>query len=154
MAGRWRRTRWVRWFAVGLIGLGYFAGRPATLMTVFWANWKFGALRPGVSREKAEAWVVAQGIPPSSGFPSDKNISYDMLTRGDETPVRETWTDGYGHKTVAEWAGLKEDEASSMIRITYLDAGWQVLGWIEVAVYLFFDKNDRLMKYYAHKFMM
>ena len=116
------------------------ADRPATPITVDRANQLFSSgIHPGQSQESVEAWLASQGIKRGSPM-MDAGITYDV-SHGDEDPLSESWLD------IARRAGRDSDSVSSVIRVSYPDAARLTSGRTIVTVYLFFDRDDRLMRH-------
>jgi hypothetical protein len=138
-----------------LVGVYYaVVGLPATPMTSARADRLFGqALRTGQSREEVEAWLTSEGIPRGPVFP-ERGISFDVLQRRDDLSGNGPWMDFRGNQTVAECAGLKVDSVSSVIRVSYPDAGRAFLCQTRITVYLFFDGKDRLLKHWVDEFYL
>lgn len=70
----------------------------------------------------------------------DAGITYDVSHR-DQDPVSESWLD------IARRAGLDSDSVSSVIHVWYPDAARLTSGQTIITVYLFFDRDDRLMRH-------
>jgi hypothetical protein len=117
------------------------ADRPATPITVDRANQLFSSgIHPGQSQESVEAWLASQGIKRGSPW-TDAAITYDVWHR-DEDPLSESWW-----MDIARRAGLDSDSAFSVIRVSYPDAARLTSGRTIVTVYLFFDRDDRLLRH-------
>jgi hypothetical protein len=152
-------ARVVQWFCLSLLTASVLVGlyhalaeRPTTPMTVAQSERLFGdGLAPGQCREEVEAWLVSQGIPPSSATQPGR-ISYDISERRDDVTFKGWWMDCRGNRTVAEWAGLDVDAVYSAIRVTYPDARRPLIGWIELKVYLFFNADRRLIRHWMDEF--
>jgi hypothetical protein len=151
-------TRQLRWWTLAvflllvvvLIVFYLVVGYPTTPMTVPDADRLFGnALPPGTSVENAEAWLVSQGITPSSL----RGPFYEKFRRADweRTFPDVVWMDKFGNTPAAVCAGLKMDDVSLYIRITYPDAERMPLARAQIFVYLFFA-NDRLIKHWVIRF--
>jgi hypothetical protein len=150
---RWRCI-WVGVTAAGALGGLYFlvVGRPTTPMTVACADRLFGqGVQPGQTRGEVEAWLATQGIPHSSATQPER-ISYDISRRREDVTFKGWWMDCRGSRTVAECAGLDVDAVYSVIRVSYPDAERHLIGNTEVLVYLFFDADGRLIRYWPDEF--
>jgi len=161
MAGRLLRSNWI--WAVALI-LGAEAGLyyalvgwpatppPTTSMTVDRADNLFRqAFQSGQSREDVETWLTSQGIPQGDAFLL-RSTSYELLRRPDDGSRKGEWMDARGDQTVAECAGLNANAVDSIIRVSYPDSGRRQSTQTEVRVYLFFDRNDRLLGQWVDEF--
>jgi hypothetical protein len=136
---------------VGVVGIYYaIRGFPTTPMTVARANNLCqAALPPGTSREDVQVWLASQGTTANGHA---HRPYYDVLYRPVIADSEPWWMDRIGNETVAECAGLRVDDVFRLLRIKYPDADRFFLGRTEIKVYLFFDNNDRLIKYWVKEF--
>ena len=102
------------------------------------------AVRPGDSFEEVRNWLVAQAIPDRRNAKAH-TIYYDLFRRPEGGGLS---TDQYGDRTVAELAGLQNENVYSIIRVTYPDAARIAFGWIRITVYIFFDEKQRVIRYW------
>jgi hypothetical protein len=94
---------------------------------------------PGRSRVAVQAWL------------SSRSILSDVVSRREDTTFKGWWMDARGHQTVAEHAGLNVDDVYSIVRVHYPYSSITLVGYAEITVYFFFDKNDRLLRQWANE---
>jgi hypothetical protein len=129
------------------IGYGALIGWPATPMTVAEADRLFSqGLQPGSSIDDAKNWLASRGV--QSGF-TLKSVYYHLSRRMEGGELSMTHR---GHQSVAECAGLNVEDVYSVIDVTYPEADRFLLGITKLSVYLFFDKNDQLIRHWIDEF--
>ena len=156
------RVRWVRLtlillavvVVVGLVVAGATSllqhvlfGFPTTPMTVDQADRIASAgPPPGSTLAEVEAYLNAQGITKNTaaGAPS-----YGVSHRREDVTYPGWWMSCVGNQTVAECAGLKNDDVYSVLTAEYPDADRYFMGEDRVFIYFFFNDKDRLLKHWV-----
>lgn len=162
MTGRWLRSKWV-WalvlltlsLLVSVVALVVFrddvsytlTGYRTTPMSVDRADRLFRrGLQPGQSREAVLAWLASQGVRDGRRSYQGRSIHYIVLERPDGSIGEVVWRAGLRHDNVSA------TDVSSIIRVVYPDAERDLLGPYEITVYLFFDKDGRLLRHWVDEF--
>ena len=113
-------------------------------------QWLRTGVKSGQSRSEVESWLAANGI--ESYTPqNEKAVMYYLAERAGEDAVKGVWMAGYGHHTVAELAGLKNEAVHSIVRVNYPETRRSVLGFSSISAYIFFDEHERVVGHYVHE---
>ncbi len=156
-----RVRRWAGIIALCLaVGIGlYFsyraiAGWPSTPMTVSKADNLFAhGVQPGQTVDEVKAWLASRSIPPQSSSTANGGY-YSNLCRREDATFESWWMDRLGNQSVAECAGLNGDNVHSIMRVEYPEADRSIFIVTRITVYLFFDENERLIRYWIGKFFV
>lgn len=140
MRGRWRKVAWMSGLALVLV-ISYCLIYLST-MTAWRADLLFArTFRPGDSGQSVEAWLASQGY--TAG-------SY-MYARGFTSYCRKSpWSEYIGDDPIPERAGLKVNDVTSMIVVSYPFRDG-LFGGFQVRVYCFLDADDRLIKHWVYE---
>jgi hypothetical protein len=150
---RWLKVSAVLLLVLSAIYLGYRAlvGWPSSPMTVIQAEWLFSkAVKPGNSVEEVRNWLISQSIPDSRNTNDVfHTVHYDLDRRPEGGNLS---TDQHTNRTVAELAGLQNEDVHSIIRVQYPEADRFPLGcWTAITVYIFFSAEGRAIRYWIHE---